>query len=104
MTTSGSRSTSSPPSSASASQMEKQRRLLQSLTELKRRTDRNRLASYAPYPKQREFHDVGARYRERLLSAANQVGKTLAGAAEVAMHLTGRYPDWWTGRRFDGPT
>ena len=35
--------------------------------------------------------------------AANQVGKTYGGAVEVAIHLTGRYPDWWTGHRFDGP-
>lgn len=27
-------------------------------------------------------------------------GKTLAAANEVAMHLTGRYPDWWVGRRY----
>jgi len=33
--------------------------------------------------------------------AGNQLGKTLAGAAEAAMHLTGRYPDWWEGKRFD---
>lgn len=30
-------------------------------------------------------------------------GKTEAGAAEMAMHLTGRYPDWWEGRRFGYP-
>src|SRR5215468_7795296 len=36
--------------------------------------------------------------------AGNQLGKTLAGGFEVAMHATGRYPDWWKGRRFDGPT
>lgn len=35
--------------------------------------------------------------------AANQVGKTLAGAAESAIHLTGRYPDWWDGRVFNRP-
>ena len=34
--------------------------------------------------------------------AGNQLGKTLAGGAEWAMHLTGRYPAWWRGRRFDG--
>ena len=33
--------------------------------------------------------------------AGNQLGKTWAAAYETAMHLTGRYPDWWTGRRFD---
>lgn len=36
--------------------------------------------------------------------AANQSGKTKAASLEVAMHLTGRYPDWWTGKRFDRPT
>ncbi len=64
----------------------------------------NRLLSYAPYPKQMEFHKNGATARERALMAANQSGKTLSAAMEVAMHTTGRYPDWWEGRRFDGPT
>jgi hypothetical protein len=36
--------------------------------------------------------------------AGNQLGKTLAGGFEVAMHSTGRYPDWWQGKRFDKPT
>ncbi len=35
--------------------------------------------------------------------AGNQLGKTLAGAFEWAMHLTGRYPDWWVGRKFAEP-
>lgn len=35
--------------------------------------------------------------------AGNQLGKTWAGAYETAMHLTGEYPDWWEGHRFDGP-
>src|SRR5262249_21261827 len=43
-------------------------------------------------------------HRERLLMAGNQLGKTLAGGMEVAIHATGLYPDWWTGRRFDKPT
>jgi len=32
--------------------------------------------------------------------AGNQLGKTWAGAYEMAMHLTGLYPDWWEGHRF----
>lgn len=64
------------------------------------RARRNRLDVYAPYAKQAEFHAAGAAYRERLFMAGNQLGKTWAGAYEMAMHLTGRYPDWWTGRRF----
>jgi phage terminase large subunit-like protein len=35
--------------------------------------------------------------------AGNQLGKTLAGGFEAAMHMTGRYPDWWQGKRFDRP-
>lgn len=64
------------------------------------RVKRDRLAGYRPYTKQGEFHAAGSAYRERLFMAGNQLGKTWAGAFEVAMHVTGRYPDWWTGRRF----
>jgi phage terminase large subunit-like protein len=64
----------------------------------------NRLKLYAPYPKQLEFHASGLKHRQRLLMAANRVGKTWCGGAEVAYHLTGLYPDWWTGRRWDRPT
>lgn len=63
-----------------------------------------RLTDYAPYPKQIEFHAAGLKYRERLFSAGNQLGKTLAGAAELAYHLTGRYPPDWKGRMWDRPT
>lgn len=35
--------------------------------------------------------------------AGNQLGKTVAGSAEWAIHLTGRYPDWWPGVRFEEP-
>lgn len=69
--------------------------------EADRRASRNRLRDYLPYTKQLEFHDLGAVYRERLFMAGNQLGKTLAGAAETSMHLTGWYPDWWDGIRFD---
>ena len=56
------------------------------------------------YNWQIEFHDAGIDHPERLLMAANRVGKTRTGAAEVAIHLTGLYPHWWKGRVFDGPT
>lgn len=58
-------------------------------------------ASFKPYAKQVEFFYMGDRYRERLLMAGNQLGKTEAGAFETACHLTGEYPDWWAGKRFD---
>lgn len=67
------------------------------------RRKRNWLANYKPYPKQVEFHSHGSTVRERLFMAANQSGKTYSGAAEMAMHLTGRYPDDWAGKRFPRP-
>lgn len=70
-------------------------------SEIKRRQRTNILASYEPYPKQKDFHAAGT--RERLFIAGNQLGKTLGGAAEAAMHLTGKYPDWWEGHRFIKP-
>lgn len=81
--------------------------------ELERRAAGRKLGTYFPdtgplrrelYPKHLEFFRLGATKRERLFLAANRVGKTEgAGGFEVACHLTGRYPSWWTGRRFDRP-
>lgn len=76
--------------------------LLQALEkEAAKRAAENRIRAYAPYEKQRQFHALGATHRERLLRAGNQLGKTYSGAAEMAYHLTGEYPDWWEGRRWD---
>ena len=67
------------------------------------RAAENKLAHYRPYPKQAAFHEAGAKHRERLLMCANRFGKTMCGAAELAFHLTGDYPEWWNGKRFDKP-
>lgn len=76
--------------------------------EKQRRLDENKLAYYKPYPKQLEFHNKwqteGSVYvYERLFKAGNQLGKTMSGAAEMAYHLTGLYPDWWEGRKWSRP-
>jgi len=47
-----------------------------------------------------EFLAAGAAYPERAFIAANRSGKTETGAYEMALHLTGDYPEWWTGKRF----
>ena len=60
----------------------------------------NKLKTYSPYDKQRKFHNAGKHARERCLSAGNQQGKTFSVGMEVAMHVTGIYPDDWEGRRF----
>lgn len=63
----------------------------------------NKLATYRPYPWQKEFHDAGKDHPERMLMAANRVGKTQCAACEVSFHMTGNYPEWWEGKRFAKP-
>lgn len=94
--------------------------------ELARRA-RNKIATYFPetgplrrelYAKHLAFFAAGGRHkpmhgcpedcdgkghRERCFMAGNRTGKSEAGAYETTLHLTGRYPDWWTGRRFREP-
>jgi phage terminase large subunit-like protein len=79
--------------------------------ELDRRRAGRKLATYYPdsgplrrelYPKHLEFFRLGTAKRERLFLAANRVGKTEgAGGYELVCHLTGQYPAWWEGRRFN---
>lgn len=79
--------------------------LLRMLREEKARREReNRIEGYRPYPKQMDFHASGFTHRERLFMAGNQLGKSYAGAAEASYHLTGLYPDWWQGHRFEQAT
>ena len=66
--------------------------------------DNRKVDLYRPYPKQAAFHQAGAQYRERLLLASNQTGKTFAAAAEASMHATGLYPVDWQGYRWDRAT
>ena len=67
--------------------------------------ENNRLFSYEPYEYQKRFHGAkdlkGALARQRLLMAGNKTGKTFCGAMEMAFHLTGRYPKWWSGAKFN---
>jgi phage terminase large subunit-like protein len=79
------------------------RALYSSLAQLDLARRRTKLSRYEPYPKQAAFHALSAEARERLLLGANQSGKTLCGAAEMAIHLTGRYPPFWEGRRWNRP-
>jgi phage terminase large subunit-like protein len=54
------------------------------------------------YPKSLEFFEAGSKYKERVLMGGNRTGKTLTGCVELVYHLTGLYPHWWKGHRFDG--
>ena len=86
--------------------------LIKLLEEKERRANENKFKSYFPtkgpysmdkYPKQMDFFRAGAKFKERAFVAANRSGKTISGAYEMVCHLTGDYPEWWEGRRFDHP-
>jgi phage terminase large subunit-like protein len=87
--------------------------ILQLLEQELQRQRHSKVASYYPdagplrrelYPKHMEFFRAGANHRERAMIAANRVGKSEGvGGYEVTLHLTGLYPSWWEGRRFDHP-
>jgi phage terminase large subunit-like protein len=54
------------------------------------------------YTKHLEFFKAGKHYRERLMLAGNRIGKSEGvGGYELTLHLTGEYPAWWPGRRFN---
>lgn len=87
--------------------------LLELLEERARRRERTKLLRLYPddgplrrelYPKHMAFFAAGATEYDRCMLAANRVGKSFGvGGYETALHLTGRYPDWWIGRRFAHP-
>lgn len=83
------------------------------LEEKERRKARRKLFGLYPddgplrrelYAKHCAFFSGGKDHMERCMMAANRVGKTWGvGGYETTLHLTGRYPEWWDGRRFDRP-
>ena len=94
------------------SDIEIKRRYLALLREKHDRLKYNRLERMFPdegplrrelYPKHLEFFKAGATHKEVLFLAANRSGKSEAGAYETTLHLTGLYPHWWEGSRFDRP-
>lgn len=60
----------------------------------------NQLRYFRPFEHQQRFFRTGSSARRGIL-AANRIGKTVSTCYETAMHLTGLYPDWWQGHRFD---
>ena len=79
--------------------------------ELKKRIVNNRIDQFYPtadnrakYPVHMAFFTRGKTHRERLMMAANRVGKTEGVLCyETILHATGEYPDWWNGKRFSRP-
>lgn len=87
--------------------------VLMLLEERARRKRENKLLEYYPdegplrrelYPRHIAFFAAGLVHRERLALCANRIGKTEGMSGyELTVHLTGRYPAWWPGRRFARP-
>ena len=60
----------------------------------------NQLKYFRPFEHQKKFFLTGDSDRRGIL-AANRIGKTVSTCYETAMHLTGIYPEWWEGKRYD---
>lgn len=59
----------------------------------------NQIEFFKPYEYQSKFMNASSHYKQRYMRAANRTGKTYGAAAEFAMHITGRYQDWYEGER-----
>lgn len=76
------------------------------MAELDRRQTERVIDNFFPddvrhlYKKHLDFFKAGADHRQRLVMAANRVGKTVMAGVELTYHLTGDYPEWWEGKRF----
>lgn len=86
--------------------------LIKLVEEKERRAKVRKFLSYYPddgplrrelYTKHLEFFAAGKSFIARAAIAGNRTGKTTLNAYETTCHLTGLYPEWWQGRRFDGP-
>lgn len=86
--------------------------MIKALEARKEHKEFNKIDSYFPdegkyrrelYPRSMAFFAAGATHRNRLFMASNRSSKSISGCYEVACHLTGLYPTWWVGKRFDAP-
>ena len=82
---------------------EKLEKAVEIVRELRQRERFERIDLYDPYPYQDKFHETGKTASQGLLMAANRIGKSYCGAAEMSYHVTGMYPTWWKGRRYTQP-
>lgn len=83
--------------------MENQDRLLALLQEMQLRKKFWRMNDFVPYGWQKDFITASSNCAQLLAMTGNRCGKTFSGAYIMACHLTGLYPDWWDGRRYDRP-
>jgi len=92
---------------------EEKEALLTLMNEKAERIRYNKIKMYYPekgalrrelYPKHIECLNAGKDNRQRLIIAANRIGKTEGvGLYELTCHLTGVYPHWWKGKVWERP-
>lgn len=58
---------------------------------------------FKPYDWQMEFANATSDSKQCTLLCANRVGKTFTACSVLSYFLTGQYPKWWKGKRFDHP-
>lgn len=90
-----------------------QREYIETLEALRYKQSRRKIDTYYPeggrlsrknYSKHMASFYAGKKYRVRGIISGNRTGKTEGiGAIETAFHMTGEYPDWWPGYRFEEP-
>ncbi len=64
----------------------------------------NRIHLFQPEEWQKNFYNLGLTNVARGLTAGNRCGKTFGISFEIACHLTGKYPAWWEGVKYDHAT
>lgn len=100
------------PTKIEGMSVEQKVELLQLLEEREKRQNYSGIGKWfipdTPYsidnlPKHKAYFDAGSKYRVRLIIGGNRVGKSQCTTYEAVVHATGKYPSWWTGRRFNRP-
>ena len=76
-------------------------RLIEIEQELLNRREKDLLGSISANERQRDF--INADSKETMLTGANQAGKSTALMMKFTYHMTGLYPSWYTGVRFEKP-
>lgn len=76
-------------------------RLVQIEKELADRHAKDLLGNITPNERQMDF--INCTSKEVMLTGANQAGKSTALMMKFTYHMTGLYPTWYTGVRFDKP-
>lgn len=80
-----------------------ERRLLELMKAYQEREKFWRIKTFVPYGWQEKFLEASSTCAQILAMTGNRCGKTYTGGFAVAVHLTGLYPVWWIGKRWDRP-